>query len=92
MFDDKYDCLMMIMTLLDDYDFNDDDLIKTMNSYMHSDDDFDDDRTYEMWRCLVMMFSERVYLLSHMFMHHKCQVGYLYLVKMIKIFISSGDD
>jgi len=48
MFDDKYDCLMMIMTLLDDYDFNDDDLIKTMNSYMHSDDDFDDDRTYEM--------------------------------------------
>jgi len=32
-----------------DDDFNDDDLLKTMNSYMQNDDDINEDRMYEKW-------------------------------------------
>jgi len=82
-------CLMMIMLMFDDDyddDFNDDDLLMVMNSYMQNDDDIDDDRMYEKWRCWWWWFVGWAYaLLSHMFMHHKCQVGYLYPEKMFRI-------
>ena len=43
-------CRFFEMIVVDDVyddDFNDDDLIMTMNSYMQNDDNFDDDRMYE---------------------------------------------
>ena len=38
---------MIVVDNVYDDDFNDDDLIMTMNSYMQNDDNFDDDRMYE---------------------------------------------
>jgi len=43
----KLYCFLEVIVF--DDDFNDDDLLKTMNSYMQNDDDINEDRMYEKW-------------------------------------------